>query len=206
MAKNKYYAVKAGLTPGIYTTWAECEANVKGFSGATYKGFGTLIEAEQFLGNCDPAYYDEPSSTKQLIFHQSNLVAYTDGSYDAITNRYSHGVVMYLNDTVIQELSGVADKYPASNNVSGEIDGAIRAINWAVDNGYPEILIKHDYSGVAHWATGTWRAKLPLTRSYVQFIQQASKHIKINFEHVKGHSGDPGNERADQQAKEALGI
>ena len=27
MAK-KYYAVKVGLTPGIYKTWPECQANV----------------------------------------------------------------------------------------------------------------------------------------------------------------------------------
>ena len=26
MAKKKYYAVKVGTKPGIYETWAECEA------------------------------------------------------------------------------------------------------------------------------------------------------------------------------------
>ena len=50
MAKKKYYAVKKGLTPGIYETWAECEANVKGFPGAEYKGFATLMEAEEYYG------------------------------------------------------------------------------------------------------------------------------------------------------------
>ena len=33
MAKKKYYAVKCGIKPGIYETWAECEARTKGFSG-----------------------------------------------------------------------------------------------------------------------------------------------------------------------------
>lgn len=50
MAKKKYYAVKVGLTPGIYETWGECEANVKGYPKADYKGFTTLEEAKMYLG------------------------------------------------------------------------------------------------------------------------------------------------------------
>ena len=47
MAKKKYYAVKQGVKPGIYETWAECEAQTKGFSGAQYKSFGSMAEAER---------------------------------------------------------------------------------------------------------------------------------------------------------------
>lgn len=50
MAK-KYYAVQQGRKPGIYETWAACEAQVKGFSGAVYKSFPTLSEAEAFMGH-----------------------------------------------------------------------------------------------------------------------------------------------------------
>ena len=49
MAKKKYYAVKVGTKPGIYETWAECEAQTKGFSGAQYKSFSSLSEAEQYV-------------------------------------------------------------------------------------------------------------------------------------------------------------
>jgi len=45
----KYYAVKAGRTPGIYTDWAEAEAQVKGFRGAEYKAFDTRKGAEAWL-------------------------------------------------------------------------------------------------------------------------------------------------------------
>ena len=34
---------------GIYTTWADCEAQVKGYSGAQYKSFPTKEEAEDFV-------------------------------------------------------------------------------------------------------------------------------------------------------------
>ena len=40
--------------PGIYKTWDECKAQVNGFSGASYKGFATLAEAEEyFQKNCN---------------------------------------------------------------------------------------------------------------------------------------------------------
>ena len=50
MAK-KFYAVKIGKTPGIYETWAECQNQIHGFSGAVYKGFATKEEAVEFLEN-----------------------------------------------------------------------------------------------------------------------------------------------------------
>lgn len=49
MAKSKFYTVRKGHTPGVYTTWAECQEQVKGFSGAEFKSFGTRALAEQAL-------------------------------------------------------------------------------------------------------------------------------------------------------------
>lgn len=47
MAKQpKHYVVWRGRTPGIYDTWAQCEAQVKGVEGAMYKAFATRAEAE----------------------------------------------------------------------------------------------------------------------------------------------------------------
>ena len=48
---KKYYAVRVGRNVGIYTTWADCEAQVKGYSGAQYKSFPTKEEAENFVGH-----------------------------------------------------------------------------------------------------------------------------------------------------------
>lgn len=42
----KYYVVWRGIQPGIYTTWAECEAQVRGVQAAAYKSFKTLADAE----------------------------------------------------------------------------------------------------------------------------------------------------------------
>lgn len=51
MAKKNYYVVLVGRTPGIYTTWSDCEAQVKGFKGAKYKGFKTIQEAQEYISS-----------------------------------------------------------------------------------------------------------------------------------------------------------
>lgn len=51
MAAKKYYAVKKGKKTGIFRTWEECRASVEGCSGAEYKGFAQLAEAESYLGS-----------------------------------------------------------------------------------------------------------------------------------------------------------
>ena len=49
MAK-KYYAVRKGRKTGVFATWAECQKQVTGFSGAEFKSFGTMEEAKAFVG------------------------------------------------------------------------------------------------------------------------------------------------------------
>ena len=46
----KFYAVKVGKIPGIYKSWAECEAQVKGYKGASYKSFNNEEDAKAFAG------------------------------------------------------------------------------------------------------------------------------------------------------------
>lgn len=47
MASKKYYVVWTGRKTGIFETWAECEAQTKGYQGARFKSFTTLEEATQ---------------------------------------------------------------------------------------------------------------------------------------------------------------
>lgn len=49
MAKKKFYAVAIGRKPGIYTTWSECETQIKKYSKALYKSFTSKDAAEKFI-------------------------------------------------------------------------------------------------------------------------------------------------------------
>lgn len=43
--RRKYYVVWQGLSPGIYDSWEECQAQVEGFHGARFKAFPDIESA-----------------------------------------------------------------------------------------------------------------------------------------------------------------
>lgn len=47
--KKKFYVVWQGRIPGIYTSWPDCQAQVKDFQGAKYKSFESEDEARKFF-------------------------------------------------------------------------------------------------------------------------------------------------------------
>ena len=47
MAKQKFYVVWEGVTPGVYTSWTDCQLQIKGYEGAKYKSYDTREEAER---------------------------------------------------------------------------------------------------------------------------------------------------------------
>ncbi|SCZ96607.1 BZ3500_MvSof-1268-A1-R1_Chr4-4g07473 [Microbotryum saponariae] len=49
MAKPGFYAVRRGRQPGVYATWSEAEAQVKGFTGAVHKKFADRQSAEHYV-------------------------------------------------------------------------------------------------------------------------------------------------------------
>ena len=89
-------------------------------------------------------------------------------------------------------------------NVAGEMLGAMNAVQWAKEHGYPAVELRYDYEGVEKWVTGVWRAKTPLTSKYAAHMQEAAEQIKISFCKVAAHTGNHYNEEADQLAKSAL--
>jgi ribonuclease HI len=61
-SKKKFYVVWQGRSPGVYDTWAECSAMVKGVEGASYKGFPDLPSALQAFRDGSVATLTEKTS------------------------------------------------------------------------------------------------------------------------------------------------
>jgi ribonuclease HI len=47
MAQNKFYVVWVGHNPGIYSSWAECQAQTKGYPQAKFKSYESELEAKE---------------------------------------------------------------------------------------------------------------------------------------------------------------
>ncbi len=71
--KAAYYVVWSGKTPGIYDTWEDCEAQVKGVQGAKYKGFASRHEAEQAFASSPENYIIRKPKNSQLSTLNSQL-------------------------------------------------------------------------------------------------------------------------------------
>lgn len=213
MAK-KYYAVAKGKTSGIYFTWEDCKIQIEHFSGAVYKGFQTMKEAEEFIQmTLSGQERMAVSKTSEEIFGErevstdSHLVAYVDGSYEDGQKRYAYGCVIVLPDgNVTLNGSDDAEDMVGMRNVAGEITGSCEAVKWAVEHKYSSITIYYDYEGIEKWANNIWKANKPGTQRYKAFIAEKRQQIDIFFQKVAAHTGVEYNELADSLAKEALGI
>lgn len=195
---KKYYAVRKGIVPGIYETWEECKANVTGYTGAEYKSFKNLEEAELFI---------EKKEKDTNVDVTENIYSFVDGSFNPETNVYGCGGFLVVNgERYVLQASSSDTEMAEMRNVAGEILGSTLAIKKAIELGLPEITIYYDYFGIEKWATNEWKANKEGTKKYKSFIEESRKKIKINFKKVAGHSGIDGNEEADKLAKQAVGV
>lgn len=219
---SKFYAIKVGRKPGIYTSWSEAEAQVKGFSGAVYKSFKTNEEARNFINDSPKINSTEnepvskPLENSSLNFsdifqskttnQSTGIEIYVDGSYSHTPPIYGSGWVAVKENEIIKKksFSGNDERYIESRQVPGEVFACIDAISWAKESGYENVTIYYDYEGIEKWANKSWTAKKSISQDYVTLFNNVSNDIKVNFQKVKAHSGVSFNEVADKLAKSAL--
>ena len=200
MASKKFYAVRNGREPGIYTTWEDCKKQVEGFSGAEYKSFQAESAAKAYLG-----IQEEEDLTLDAPENKARI--YVDGSYNVHTKKYACGIViLYKGERKTYKEAFENKEYASMRNIAGEVMGAVRAIQYCQKYGIPEVEIYHDYNGIGKWGNGEWKANMPLTQHYKAFVSEARKAMKITFTKVDAHTGDRYNEMADQLAKDAIGL
>ncbi len=71
MAKQKYYVVWKGNTPGIYTSWDECKKHIVGFTGAIYKSFEAKAIAEKAFKSKPHLYIG--NKTSQISYNNKSV-------------------------------------------------------------------------------------------------------------------------------------
>ena len=73
--KPKFYVVWKGRKTGIFSSWADCAAQVQGFAGARYKSFASHLAAEQAFHGKYTAQAGQPVSSREWLFSPSPPVA-----------------------------------------------------------------------------------------------------------------------------------
>ncbi|MFH1217253.1 MAG: ribonuclease HI [Pseudomonadota bacterium] len=213
MAAKKFYAVVAGYEPGIYDNWPEAQAQVKGFAGAVYKGFEGRAEAEAWLKKPEYGRKKEKSATgkKELVAPaeagEGEIVIYTDGGSINNPGPGGYGVVM-IHDGRRLEFSG---GFRLTTNNRMELMGCIVALRQLKERD-KRIRLYSDSSyvvnGIAKGWAKNWRRKGWIKSDGKPAINPdlwaellgLIEGLDITFNWVRGHAGNPENERCDELA------
>jgi ribonuclease HI len=232
MSKNKsIYLVVKGRQPGLYIQWfgpGGAEEQVKDFTGAVYKGFYTAESATGWLRELDRATQAGlPPTLRQLLetgqaqpaeqnsvaalLRSGKAVLFTDGG--ALTNPGPGGygvVIRYAGRR--RELSG---GFRLTTNNRMELLACIEGLS-ALPGSLDAVLFS-DSSYVVNGVNRGW-AKRWQSHNWWRTRTEKAENIDlwerllalctarpVDFRWVKGHAGDPDNERCDQLAARAAG-
>ena len=159
MPKQKFYVVWKGRKTGIFTSWAECEKQVKGFVSAEFKAFGTLKEAESAYRSSYETYKGKPSSIGN--WRQASIRPMLPSvCVDAACNG-SPGKVEYrgVHTESVQEIFRIGPFPDGTNNV-GEFLAIVHALSWMMKH-ENQLPIYSDSQNAISWVyTGKCKTKL----------------------------------------------
>lgn len=159
MARQKYYVVWKGRKTGIFTTWAECEKQVKGFVGAQFKAFESEAEAEAaYLANYDD--YIGKASTSGMWKTASIKPLLPSVCVDAACSG-APGVLEYrgVNTETGEEIFHAGPYADGTNNV-GEFLAIVHALTWQEKHNLHIPIYSDSENAIAWVNTGQCRTKL----------------------------------------------
>jgi ribonuclease H-related protein len=198
-SNGKFYAVRKGRKVGVFKTWAQCKEQVWGFESAKFRAFANERDAYDYISG-ELGKREDPSVCN----------IYTDGSHQREQNylgigawcRY-HGEMYHYSAEVTRKMLdsyGVPKDIECSNDTAeliavGEILKKLKGKEILTP-----IVFYSDCLGVKHWLAQTWKAEADNIKAVVGTMRELIPTIegKMSFEWVKGHSGNFGNDRADE--------
>ena len=135
-----------------------------------------------------------------------SIKVYTDGACRGNPGPGGWGVYIQLND----EEKDLYGGNPETTNNQMEMQAALEALKYLKDkNDVIELYTDSNYlrQGITEWIhkwkLNNWRtaAKKPVANRDLWIeISNLNEKMNVQWNWVKGHAGDPGNERADQLA------
>ena len=135
-----------------------------------------------------------------------SIKVYTDGACRGNPGPGGWGVYIRLND----EEKDLYGGNPETTNNQMEMQAALEALKYLKDkNDVIELFTDSNYlrQGITEWIhkwkLNNWRtaAKKPVANRDLWIeISDLNEKMNVHWNWVKGHAGDPGNERADQLA------
>jgi ribonuclease HI len=130
------------------------------------------------------------------------VIVYTDGACSGNPGAGAWAYRVEWPDGSLEEASGAEAMTTNNREELKAVREGLRAVRSriGVDPGW-KIVVRTDSLGVINWLMGRWKRKanLDLYAGLDPLVDG-----RVRFEHVRGHSGEPGNERVDELAVTAV--
>ncbi|MBO0332203.1 ribonuclease HI [Sneathiella sp. CAU 1612] len=137
------------------------------------------------------------------------VVIYTDGACSGNPGPGGWGALLQYKGKTKELCGGEAE----TTNNRMELTAAIEAINSLKRRSTVELHTDSTYvkDGITKWMAGWkkngWKtaARKPVkNKDLWLLLDEAISHHQISWKWVKGHAGDPGNEKADELANDGM--
>ena len=162
MSKQKYYVVWKGRKPGIFTSWAETEQQVKGFAAAQFKSFESLREAQAAYRSEYAVFKGKPNS--QGKWKEASIKPLLPSICVDAACSGSPGVLEYrgVYTDSQEEIFHVGPLPDGTNNV-GEFLAIVHALTW-LENQEQQLPIYSDSRNAISWVyAGKCKTQLKYT-------------------------------------------
>jgi ribonuclease HI len=162
MPKQKFYVVWKGRKTGVFNSWAECEAQVKGFTGAEYKAFESHAEAKSALAARYDDFKGKPASAgkwKHASVQPKLPSICVDAACDGSPGKVEYRGVLTETGKQIFHAGPFAD---GTNNV-GEFLAIVHALTWMAKQKKLLPVYSDSENGIAWVNTGECNTKLKRT-------------------------------------------
>ena len=178
---------------GIYRTWPECEAKVKGVRGAKFQSVASEEKAEAMLRG------EGTALTPGLwAFVDGNhlggvgvvLVRKTDEDQETVVEQGGYTVVEVLAGAGIPGLASkkaINDALGRLRNILAELAALYLALTLVPEGA--AVTIVHDYEGIGAWMERRWRTKDPIVAALVDGCRALieRRRLTVAFRHQRGH-------------------
>ncbi len=209
MTAKKVYAVARGRAVGIFTSWSECEKQVKGFAGARFQSFTDINAALAWLSGTKDTPAQKKAAPKAVS--PADYTIFTDGS--CLRNPGGPGGwAMVAKDMATGQVTERSAGEPSTTNNRMELTAAIEALRYAPEGTRVALYTDSQYlkNGITKWVAGWkrrgWRkadGQPVLNQELWMELDRLYAAHTVDFHWVKGHAGNPLNERCDTLAKQA---
>lgn len=211
---KKYYAVKKGKQKGVYNSWADCQKQIAGVSGAIFKSFTNYDEARKFADSDPILTY---KLALDLDFGDYDIICHSDGGCRNHGNKKGNHVqpndssawaCLVENHLTGEKIPLTDGDYGKTNNYM-EVLGVMNGLKYLVQHNLldKKILFVCDSKYALNASDPAWLKdkekqdfNIPngdLWAIINNLLKMNFKDVDLTWAWIHGHSGETGNDFVD---------